>query len=347
MVARGAAADAGAMKRSVSVAVVLAVTAGLAATPAHATFPGRNGLLVFQRPVGKQIDLYTMASDGGGVRRLTRTATWEEKPEWSPDGQRLAVALSRPSGEPTEIATLDATGGNRRALTTFGSVSHAPTWSPDGRIAYFTLHGVPKPPSPDDPPPAELYSMTTDGTDQQRLTNDKTIQTDAEWSPDGSVIAYDQWRAVAGRPGVFDIGLSVMNRDGTNQRPILAVTKRRDIASQSWSPDGKRLVVELISGRPHGRDGGRQSDIAIVNADGTGLRPLTRTAANETEPVWSPDGTRIAFASDRHVRRGKHLDRNGPAFEIYTMNADGGGVRRITHNHVPDLYPDWQALPQG
>ena len=150
MVAWGTAADAGVMNRSVSVAVALAVTAGLAASPAHATFPGRNGLLVFQRPVGKQVDLYTMASDGSGVRRLTRTATWEEKPEWSPDGQRLAFALSRPSGEPTEIATLDATGGNLRVLTGFGSVSHAPTWSPDGRIAYFTLHGVPKPPSPDD-----------------------------------------------------------------------------------------------------------------------------------------------------------------------------------------------------
>jgi TolB protein len=118
---------------------------------------------------------------------------------------------------------------------------------------------------------------------------------------------------VAGEPGVFDIGLSLVNRDGTNKRPLLPASARRDIA--------------------------------VINADGTGLRFLTRTAALETEPVWSPDGTMIAFASDRHVNRGRRLDRNGPAFEIYTMRADGSDVRRITRNRVPDLYPDWQPRP--
>lgn len=74
---------------------------------------------------------------------------------------------------------------------------------------------------------------------------------------------------------------------------------------------------------------GRPSDIAVINADGTGLHFLTRTAALETEPVWSPDGTMIAFASDRHVKRGRHLERNGSAFGIYTMRADGTDVRHI------------------
>jgi Tol biopolymer transport system component len=62
----------------------------------------------------------------------------------------------------------------------------------------------------------------------------------------------------------------------------------------------------------------RSADIARERLSGC------RTAALETEPVWSPDGTVIAFASDPHVRRGRHLDRNGAAFEIYTMRADGG-----------------------
>jgi Tol biopolymer transport system component len=53
----------------------------------------------------------------------------------------------------------------------------------------------------------------------------------------------------------------------------------------------------------HGRDGGRQSDIAVIDADGTRLRFLTHTAALETEPVWSPGGAMIAFAGDRHVRQ--------------------------------------------
>jgi TolB protein len=241
---------------------------------------------------------------------------------------------------------MNAAGGDVRVITHFGSTSSAPTWSPDGRLAYFSLHDFPAPTSDDDPPPpAELYSIAQDGSDEQRLTRDKEIQTDAEWSPDGTTIAYSQWYAVAGQPGVFDIGLSVMHRDATNKRAVLGQAQPRDVVTQSWSPDGRQFVLEIASGHPHGRTpGSRQSDLAIVNADGTGLRYLTRTHALESTPVWSPDGRFIAFTSDRHAKRGK-LERNGDAYEIYTMRPDGSDIRRITHNHVPDLYPDWQPLP--
>ena len=236
---------------------------------------------------------------------------------------------------------MSATGADRRALTSFGSASSSPTWSPDGRIAFFTLRDFP---DFDGLPPAEIYSMTGDGGDQQRLTNDEEIQTDPEWSPDGTSIAYTAWQAVPGEEGVFDLGLYLMDPGGTNQRPLLDFSAKRDIASQDWSPDGKRLVVEFISATPSGRKPkSRQSDIAVVNADGTGQRFLTRTAALETNPVWSPDGRRIVFASDRHARKGQ-LERNGPAFELYGMRADGSHIRRLTHNRVPDLHPNWQPL---
>ena len=333
------------MKRIALVAVGLVALTGLAAAPARATFPGQNGRLVVQRPIGGQIDLFTVKPDGGAIRRLTRTPAWEEQAEWSPDGRSLAFAHSAPSGFPTEIWTMDAGGEQRRALTDFGSASLAPTWSPDGRIAYFTLRDFPPPASEDDPPPpAEIYSMTADGGGQQRITNDTDIQTDPEWSPDGSTIAYSQWCPVPGEPGVFDLGMSLMNRDGTNQRALLGCSARRDIVTADWSPDGRRLVVEIATPRPSGRaPRSRQSDLAIINADGTGLRRLTRTAALETHPVWSPDGRRIAFTGDRHVKRGRP-ERLGPAFELYTMRADGGGIRRITRNRVPDLRPNWQPL---
>jgi Tol biopolymer transport system component len=135
-----------------------------------------------------------------------------------------------------------------------------------------------------------------------------------------------------------------MNPDGTNQRPLLGFSAKRDIASFDWSPDGKRLVLEIASASPSGRKpGSRQSDLALVNADGTGLTRLTRTAALETNPVFSPDGRSIAFTSDRHVRRGQP-ERNGPESELYTMRVDGTHVRRLTHNDVPDLHPNWQPL---
>jgi TolB protein len=332
------------MRRSTLAAVVATAAAGLAAPPAHATFPGQNGRISFQRDTGRQADLLTVRPDGTGVRRLTRTRTWEEHAEWSADGRRLAYARSAPDGEPADIWTMDADGGDRRAVTAFGSVSLAPTWSPTGSIAYFSLKDFPAPGPDDPPPPAELYATDPDGT-TRRLTRDRRIQTDATFSPDGSTLAYSQWKAVKGQPGVFDIGISLMDADGTDRRALLAANGRRDAVTQSFSPDGTRIVFELVTARPPGRRRGeRQSDLAIVNVDGSGMRRLTRTAALETTPVWSPDGTRIAFASDRHAK-GRDLQRHGPASEIYTMRADGGDVQRLTHNTVPDSRPDWQPLP--
>jgi Tol biopolymer transport system component len=315
---------------------------GLAAAPAQAAFPGENGRIVLQRPIGDQSDLFTIKPGGKGLERLTRTRAWEDRAEWSPDGRRLAFSLSNRDGSREEIWSMSADGTDRRALTRFRSISAAPAWSPDGRIAFFTFRDFPPPASDEEPPPPpELYSMTADGGDLQRLTNDMVAQTDPAWSPDGGTIAYIPF----GGPDGFDLALYVMNRDGTGQRPLLDFSAKRSINNANWSPDGRRLVFELITGRPSGRSAGdRQSDIAVIDADGTGLRRLTRTAAFETHPVWSPDGRRIAFTSDRHAK-GKELEPLGPAFELYTMRADGGDVRRVTRNRVPDLHPNWQPLP--
>ena len=333
------------MNRTTLIAAGLATLTGLAAAPAHATFPGKNGRLVFQRPVGQQSDLFTVKPNGKALHRLTRTRLYEDRAEWSPDGRQLAFAGSNLSGSREEIWIMSAGGRQRRALTSFGTTSAAPTWSPDGRIAYFTLTDFPPPASEDDPPPpAEIHSMAVDGTDDQRLTNDTDIQTDPSWSPDGSTIAYIHWCKVPGEEGAFDLALYVMNRDGTGQRPLLGCSAKRFISNANWSPDGRRIVFEVGTARPRGRSGAeRQSDIAVINADGTGLRRLTRTAALETHPVWSPDGRRIAFTSDRHAKGGR-LELLGPAFELYTMRANGRGVRRLTHNHVPDLHPNWQPI---
>jgi Tol biopolymer transport system component len=61
--------------------------------------------------------------------------------------------------------------------------------------------------------------------------------------------------------------------------------------------------------------------------------------------VWSPDGTRIAFTSDKHQKRGRR-ERLGPRFELYTMRPDGKQRKRLTRNRGAEIFPDWQALPR-
>ncbi len=85
------------------------------------------------------------------------------------------------------------------------------------------------------------------------------------------------------------------------------------------------------------RDG--NLEIYAIDTDGTNLVRLTNNPARDTQPAWSPDGRKIAFASDR---------RNGFSLEIYVMNADGGGLVQLTSDHPPavnDESPSWS--PDG
>jgi Tol biopolymer transport system component len=93
----------------------------------------------------------------------------------------------------------------------------------------------------------------------------------------------------------------------------------------AWSPDGRRLAFSSIL----------RGGIWVLNADGSGLRRLTRSPTIDLQPAWSPDGTRLAFA--RAVR--------GYSTEIFVVRVDGRGLRRLTRNRGQDAEPDW--APDG
>src|SRR5439155_12091092 len=101
----------------------------------------------------------------------------------------------------------------------------------------------------------------------------------------------------------------------------------------STAPSGGRPAAGQIafwSDRDHGAIG----EIYVMNADGSGQVNLTNNPVDDAYPVWSPDGSKIAFYTAR--------DGN---YEVYVMNADGSGQVNLTNNAAADYYPAWS--PDG
>jgi TolB protein len=142
-----------------------------------------------------------------------------------------------------------------------------------------------------------------------------------------------------------------MNADGTEHRALTRLWNGKR-ASLAWSPDGRKLAF-LAAGGPVLDDLGRGGcgvappdycfQLYVLNSDGSGLRNLTsKLAASRgfgaglaSDPVWSPDGRKIAF-----VRVSKRLG-------VYVVNADGSGVRNLTPKPAGAAYaaPAWS--PDG
>jgi TolB protein len=136
----------------------------------------------------------------------------------------------------------------------------------------------------------------------------------------------------AGGTGTDRLGaeLYVRAEDGTTRR----LTRNRVFDGfPRWSPDRSKIVFV--------RARGNDSDLYVMNADGTGVRRLAGSARRfqDLYPAWSPDGRTIVFASNRFGEN-----------EILVMRADGTGLRRITRtarwvdDTTPTFTPDGKAL---
>lgn len=130
------------------------------------------------------------------------------------------------------------------------------------------------------------------------------------WSPDGRLIAFvldpDPSAGCPYGACAFRNQIWVMRADGSGARMLGRGS------GASWSPDGRTLAVE----RP-------LDDIYTIGVGGTGRQRLTSTG-DARDPVWSPDGRQLAFV---HWTLADDPDK---ASEIYLVNADGSGQRRLT-----------------
>jgi len=220
-----------------------------------------------------------------------------------PGGGRLAF-VSYHGGVP-QIALINADGSNLEVLTNDASTHWGPGWSPDGAYLSWTS---------DSRGTAQVYVASADGTgvDQRSIFVDNR---DPLWSPDGVWIAFVSTRDM--RTDIY-----VVPAAGGREVSITNGVRVDRGTNMAWSPDSSALVFET---------GG---DLYVVNRDGSDLHQLTRHPGVDSAPDWSPDGSRIAFFSDREGNS-----------DIYVINVDGTGLTRLTDTPDNEYQPAWS--PDG
>jgi uncharacterized protein YgiM (DUF1202 family) len=335
------------------------------APPSNLPRPDSPNLLALQLSSGGQIMLIN--ADGSGLRRLTHGID----PVLSPDGQ--TVAFTRwDENEQGSLWTIKTDGTNERQVIGDLRKAKGPDWAPDSsQIIFNYQHGgrldpkdvcynlsKRKPPTP----PFNAYNFKgklKDGVPYFCWT----LPPDPHWGlrvvdlvdnnskdVDGGTYAFrpawdpsQPWRIVA------DGGMGLLGVDLNRAEYRQNLTDNVYDGSPVFSPDGRYLAVTAGS-----QGGGPGHDIYRLNADGSGRLRLTQTplwvtagpdeqkAWNNVAPAWSPDGSQIAFLTNRTGR-----------WEIWVMGADGSNQHSmfsdtvndqldITYNFVDERVLSWR-----
>lgn len=240
-------------------------------------------------------DIYVVNADGSGERRLTTDPAADDLATWSPDGAKIAFVSNR--NENFDVFTMNADGTAETRLTTDPEDDFSPSWAPDSKRIVFRSNRDQN---------GEIYTMNADGSQQTRLTNDPASDHSPTWGPNGKIAFVSQ------RQG---IGIYVMNEDGTDLHRVNAFASNRNEYKPNWSPDGTKIAFQADRDIPVGN-----TEIYVMNADGSNQKRLTNYPGHDDWPDWSPDGSQIVFS-------------RGASFltpEIYVMGAAGGEPREVT-----------------
>jgi len=249
-------------------------------------------------------ELWVMDWNGANAKQLTKHGSIALAPAWSPNGDQL-VFTSYLRGAPA-LFLLTPQEGYLKLLWNKGGVNSSASFSPDGSQIAFAS-------STDGN--VDIFVMAIEGGEPTRLTTSRGIDTQPAWAPNGRQIAFTSTRS--GSPQIY-----LMDVDGTNVRRLSFSGEFHD--ESSWSYDGIRLVCTT---RVDGR-----FQLTTINTV-TGDESILPGPGNNESPVFSPDGSMLAFSSDRTGLP-----------QIFITDADG--VPRQLTSEGKNHSPTWVGEPK-
>ena len=287
------------------VALVVVPAPTLQPGTAEAAYPGVNGALAYTSDLSGNAEIWSMFV---GTTQLTFTVGGvATDASFSADGLHIVRTLVPSVGDP-EIWSMDSDGSNLKQLTSNKAIDGHPDYSPNGKwIAFDSRRDGDK----------DVYVMRANGSHVTKLTpepsrRDPDIQ--PAWSPDGRRIAFASRR---------HRNWDVYSMDAVDGASVRRLTRNPNGDSwPDWAPNGRRIVFQSMRTTNY--------DLFTMRADGSGVKRVTTALTFDQTPVYSPDGTLIAYTCN---------DGDSEICEIYP---DGTGFSQLTFNTALDAYPSWQ-----
>jgi Tol biopolymer transport system component len=265
-----------------------------------------------------------------------------------PGHDDLAMPVADLSAPDDLSAGGDLGSGGDLAVSPSPTPSPTPTPTPSPILVYDSTRALNGGDSTPTNQPVNLWVLNSDGSSiplTQKSPSSVGQDSDSGvWSPDGTQVAFESVRDLNGNDAMNSnntFNIWVMNADGSNQRPLTRMTAATaGCTGQAWSPDGKKLAFFSRRALDGSDAGGPVNNIWVMNSDGASPSPftqLTTAGANSQFPVWSPDGTQIAYSSTRAINGSDAVNTNSignlwmisasltadQAITIYTASGSG------------------------
>ena len=262
--------------------------------------------------------LWTVPARGGRPQKIKAEAEEARSPAWSPDGRWIACIWRGC------IAVMGSDGGSVRQITK-GPADQPPSWSPDGQQLFFLSLKAGE---------RQVWSVPVEGGDPIQLTDEQDLSGYApQWIPHRNLLSFiagGKIRTLDTKSGTrgtipFSARMTLARKNYKRMSPELPAPGQlrpvRGILGPVPSPDGQLIAFSALG------------DLWLRHADGK-AEQLTSGPENDADPAWSPDGSQLAYVSNR-----------GGDYQLWALDLAGRAKRQVTTAAGEATTPIWE--PSG